>query len=133
MGTHKKLRSIVVDVMTAEKGIKSVVDAIIVVLKNDESLFIHMTGNRLLIEEVLESSYRNDWRELNLQIHHTEISILHTDDPVWALKHKRGSSTHLAVELVQQGYAQAAVSCANTGTLMAISRYKLKRMENIWS
>ncbi|MEC8882513.1 MAG: phosphate acyltransferase PlsX [Pseudomonadota bacterium] len=131
MSIQKKLRSIAVDVMTAEEGIKSVIDAIIVVLKNDKNLFIHMTGNRLLIEEVLESSYRNYWRELNLQIHHTEIGILHSDDPVWALKHKRGSSTHLAVDLVQQGYAQAVVSCANTGSLMAISRYKLKRISGV--
>ena len=124
-------KSVAVDVMTAEKGIKSVIDASISLLKKDNSLFIHMTGDRLLIEEVLESSYKNYWRELNLQIHHTEISILHSDNPVWALKHKRGSSTHKAVELVQTGMAQAVVSCANTGALVAISRYKLKRMKGV--
>ena len=64
-------KSVAVDVMTAEKGIKSVIDASISLLKKDNSLFIHMTGDRLLIEEVLESSYKNYWRELNLQIHHS--------------------------------------------------------------
>ena len=131
MVIHSKNKMIAVDVMTAEAGIKTVIDAIIIVLNNDKNLSVHMVGNRLLIEEVLESSYRNYWRELNLQIHHTEISILHSDDPVWALKNKKGSSTHLAVDLVRQGSAHAVVSCANTGSLVAISRYMLKRIDGV--
>lgn len=123
--------TVAVDVMTAECGIRVVIEAVITSLIKNKNLCVHMTGNRLLIEEVLESSYRENWRELDLHIHHTEVSILHSDDPVWALKYKRGSSTHVAVDLVKSGVCQSVVSCANTGALVAISRYMLKRIKGI--
>lgn len=123
--------TVAVDVMTAEQGLRAMLHAVVSVLRRKPDIKVHLTGNRLLIEEVLESCYKDIWRELNLEIHHTEIVILQTDDPVWALKNKNGSSTHRAVGLVESGCAQSVVSCANTGALAAISRYKLKRLPGV--
>jgi len=131
MATTNKDISIAVDVMTAESGLPVAIQAAITLLRRNNNLKLHLVGDKLLIEEVLESSHRAYWRELNLEIHHSEIAILMNDDPVWALKNKKGSSTHLAVKLVSEGIADAVVSCANTGALMAVSRFMLKRLKGV--
>ena len=54
------------------------------------------------------------------------------DDPVEvALRRKKDSSMRVAIELVKQDEADAAVSAGNTGALMAISRYVLKTLAGI--
>ena len=54
------------------------------------------------------------------------------DDPIEiALRRKKNSSMRVAVNLVKDGSAQAAVSAGNTGALMAIARYVLKTMDGI--
>ena len=58
--------------------------------------------------------------------------VVTMDDPVEvALRRKKGSSMRLAIELVRDGKAQAAVSAGNTGALMAIARYVLKTLDGI--
>lgn len=126
-----KAPSIAVDVMTSERGINAVLTAVCNAAKQCPHIRFHLVGDRLLIEESLESLHRLTWRSLNLEIHHTDIVIEHNDDPVWALKHRHGSSTHKALTLVKDNIADAAVSCANTGALGAISRYVLKRLPGV--
>ncbi|MEK7345316.1 MAG: phosphate acyltransferase PlsX [Pseudomonadota bacterium] len=48
-----------------------------------------------------------------------------------ALRKKKDSSMRVAIELVRDGKASAAISAGNTGALMAIARYVLKTMEGI--
>ncbi len=60
-----------------------------------------------------------------------EEVVLMDDPPAVALRSKRRSSMRIAIEQVQDGRAQAAVSAGNTGALMAIARYVLKTLEGI--
>jgi len=54
------------------------------------------------------------------------------DDPIaTALRVKKDSSMRVAIDLVKEGRAQAAVSAGNTGALMAISRFVLKTLPGI--
>ena len=53
------------------------------------------------------------------------------DPPATALRAKRNSSMRVAVNLVKEGRADAAVSAGNTGALMAISRFVLKTLDGI--
>ena len=58
--------------------------------------------------------------------------IIHMNDPpVVVLRQKKESSMRLAVDLVRDGLAQAAISSGNTGALMAISKYVLKTIPKI--
>ncbi|WP_396434627.1 phosphate acyltransferase PlsX [Limnohabitans sp.] len=58
--------------------------------------------------------------------------VVEMDDPLEvALRKKKDSSMRVAIELVRDGRASAAVSAGNTGALMAIARYVLKTMEGI--
>ncbi|THF60876.1 phosphate acyltransferase PlsX [Pseudothauera rhizosphaerae] len=51
--------------------------------------------------------------------------------PAVAMKNKKDSSMRVAINLVKEGEAQAAVSAGNTGALMAISRFVLKTLPGI--
>lgn len=53
------------------------------------------------------------------------------DPPAAAIRNRKESSMRLAVDLVKDGAAQAAVSAGNTGALMAISRFVLKTLPGI--
>ena len=60
----------------------------------------------------------------------TEVVAM--DDAVEiALRKKKDSSMRVAIHLVKDGQAQAAVSAGNTGALMALARYLLKTVEGI--
>ncbi|MEM6159696.1 phosphate acyltransferase PlsX [Erwinia sp. P6884] len=51
--------------------------------------------------------------------------------PSQAIRHSRGSSMRVALELVKAGRAQACVSAGNTGALMGLSKLLLKPLEGI--
>ncbi|KAF1045067.1 MAG: Phosphate acyltransferase [Herbaspirillum frisingense] len=58
--------------------------------------------------------------------------VVTMDDPIEvALRRKKDSSLRVAVTLVKDGQAQAAVSAGNTGALMAVSRYVLKTLPGV--
>jgi phosphate acyltransferase len=62
---------------------------------------------------------------------HTSTAISMDDKPSQALRRGKGSSMWLALECVQKGQAQAAISAGNTGALMAIARLVLRPMTDI--
>jgi len=62
---------------------------------------------------------------------HASTAISMDDKPSQALRRGKGSSMWLALEAVQKGQAQAAVSAGNTGALMAIARLVLRPMADI--
>jgi glycerol-3-phosphate acyltransferase PlsX len=62
---------------------------------------------------------------------HTDTAIGMDDKPSQALRRGRGSSMWLALEAVQKGEADCAVSAGNTGALMALSKLILKTMPGI--
>lgn len=78
--------------------------------------------------------YLNRQRGKHLQ----RLDVLHADDivsmeekPSLALRNRRDSSMWKALELVQQGRAQACISAGNTGALMAMSRMILGMLPGI--
>ena len=61
-----------------------------------------------------------------VQIRHTDKVIASDEKPAVAVRRGRGASMWNAIESVKSGEAVAAVSCGNTGGLMAISRMILR-------
>jgi glycerol-3-phosphate acyltransferase PlsX len=62
----------------------------------------------------------------------TATEVVAMDDAVEvALRKKKDSSMRVAIQLVKDGRAQAAVSAGNTGALMALARYLLKTVDGI--
>ena len=57
--------------------------------------------------------------------------VSQNDKPTEAIRNSTGTSMGAALDSVADGSAQAAVSCGNTGALMAMSLLKLKRIEGV--
>jgi glycerol-3-phosphate acyltransferase PlsX len=69
---------------------------------------------------------------------HAKVSVLHAsevitmeDKPLQALKRKKDSSMVRAIELVKNGEARVAISCGNTGALMAGGTLRLRMMNGV--
>jgi glycerol-3-phosphate acyltransferase PlsX len=86
---------------------------------------IVFSGDRRLIERQLEGV------DGNFSIIHASQAITMDDSPVEAVRHKRESSLVLGVEALREGKADAFVSPANTGAIMAVSLLKLGRIFGI--
>jgi glycerol-3-phosphate acyltransferase PlsX len=63
-------------------------------------------------------------------VHASEV-ITMDDKPLQALKRKKDSSMVKAIELVKTGDARVAISCGNTGALMAGSTLRLRMMDGV--
>jgi phosphate acyltransferase len=66
-----------------------------------------------------------------LRVHAATEVVAMDEPPAQAMRYKKDSSMRVAVNLVKQGAAHAAVSAGNTGALMAISRFVLKTIAGI--
>ena len=66
-----------------------------------------------------------------LQIIPAESVIASDAKPSQAVRHSRGSSMRVALELVKEGRAQACVSAGNTGALMGLAKLLLKPLNGI--
>ncbi len=53
------------------------------------------------------------------------------DKPSQVMRNGQGTSMWSAIDAVRDGEAQAAVSCGNTGALMAVSMLRLRKLEGI--
>jgi len=65
-----------------------------------------------------------------LHIHHA-AQVVGMDEPPASVRAKKDSSMRVALHLVKNGQAQAAVSAGNTGALVMISRFALKTFPGI--
>ena len=64
-------------------------------------------------------------------LRHADRVVTMHDKPSHVMRHGEGTSMWSCIESVKQGEATVAVSCGNTGALMAISVIRLRRLPGI--
>jgi glycerol-3-phosphate acyltransferase PlsX len=64
-------------------------------------------------------------------LRHTDRVVTMEDKPSQVMRHGQGTSMWSTIEAVREGAAQAAVSCGNTGALMAVSMLRLRRIPGV--
>ncbi|MGV3757784.1 MAG: phosphate acyltransferase PlsX [Verrucomicrobiota bacterium] len=119
---------IAVDVMGADHGSEVILAGVKLAL--DAYPHIHeiiVVGNETEIKSGLE---RLALRDTRLRIQHASEVLTMQDKPLEAIRKKKDSSMLRAIELVQDGKADAVISTGNTGALVAGS-LKLRRLENV--
>ncbi|BDG75945.1 MULTISPECIES: phosphate acyltransferase PlsX [Wolbachia] len=92
-------------------------------------VFFHIYGDQKEISPLL-SKYKKV--SDNSEFTHCSDNVLPNDKPSFALRHRKDSSMKAAVEAVKKGKAFGMVSSGNTGALMAISRFILGTLPNIY-
>ncbi len=121
-------RTISLDAMGGDQGPAMVVPGAALALEKHPDVQFLLVGNQARIEEHLQ--HHPALRERS-RIVHTDIAIEMQDKPSQAVRRGRGSSMWLALEAVQKGEAEVAVSAGNTGALMAMSKLILRTMPGI--
>ncbi|MDO8884815.1 MAG: phosphate acyltransferase PlsX [Pseudotabrizicola sp.] len=62
---------------------------------------------------------------------HADRVVTMNDKPSQVMRHGSGTSMWSAIDSVKSGAAQAAVSCGNTGALMAVSMIRLRKIPGV--
>lgn len=121
--------TIAIDAMGGDIGAEVVIHAVKLVLDRQPRLRVILVGD--------EGTIKTEMAKHDLQIGE-RLSVRHCtqvvnmdDPPSVAMRNKKDSSMRVAVNLVKEQEAQAAVSAGNTGALMAISRFVLKTLPGI--
>ncbi len=90
---------------------------------------IVLVGNRAELEPLVAQAGLTGHDRLSI-VHASEV-ITMEDKPLQALKRKKDSSMLRAIELVKSGEARVAISCGNTGALMAGGTLRLRMMNGV--
>jgi len=120
--------SIAVDAMGGDHGPSVTVPASLDFLQREPTANVILVGRQAAIEDELRKQ-RGGRDRLSIR-DATQIVEMH-EPPAQALRGKKDSSMRVAINLVKEGRAQAALSAGNTGALMASARFVLKTLPGI--
>jgi glycerol-3-phosphate acyltransferase PlsX len=121
---------IAVDAMGSDMGPSEIVEAVKLALAEFPDLNpITIVGDQMIIRPLLSSTGLTNHPKLGF-FQASEV-IMMDEKPLVALKRKKDSSMVRAIELVKSGEAGAAVSCGNTGSLVAAGILKLRTLEGV--
>jgi phosphate acyltransferase len=121
--------TIAVDCMGGDHGLPVTVPATFDFLRRDADCAVVMVGREELLAAAV-AKVGNTFGD-RLKIRNATEVVTMDDALATALRSKKDSSMRVAIDLVKDGAANAAVSAGNTGALMAISRFVLKTLPGI--
>ncbi|MCL4765286.1 MAG: phosphate acyltransferase PlsX [Hyphomicrobiaceae bacterium] len=121
-------RIIALDAMGGDHGPEVVIPGADIALVRHPQLEFRLFGDEAEIAPVLARHPRLLSRS---RVIHTPVVVKSDDKPSQAMRRGRGSSMWLALEAVQKGEADVAVSAGNTGALMAMAKMVLRPVADI--
>lgn len=121
--------TLAIDAMGGDFGPRVTVPAAVQALASDKHLHLLLVGDPDKIMPLLAKT-GSDVKE-RLQVIPAESVIASDVTFSQAIRHSRGSSMRIALELVQTEKAQACISAGNTGVLMGLAKILLKPLDGI--
>ncbi|MEL7482060.1 MAG: phosphate acyltransferase PlsX [Pseudomonadota bacterium] len=117
-----------IDTLGGDHAPDVVIDGLRLFAERDADTRFLLHGPGPVLEDLL-----NDAPALKArcETRHSEDRVKMDDKPSQALRRARGSTMWNAVEAVQSGEAQSAMSAGNTGALMAIAISLLRKMDGV--
>ncbi len=112
-----------VDAAGGDRGPAPVIAGLAKSFRKNPNLSFLLHGDGAVIEPLLKRR-----RELSdvCEVRHAEATVPMDAKPSWVIRHAQGTSMLSALDAVKAGEAQAAVSCGNTGALMALAMLRLR-------
>lgn len=118
-----------IDAMGGDFGPQVTVPASLACLRKNPDLNLIMVGDEAILNALLSPALVEFKGRISIQ--HASQVVEMDEAPQKALKNKKDSSMRVAINLVQEGKADACVSAGNTGALMATARFVLKMIPGI--
>ena len=115
--------------MGGDKGPHITVPAAIMAVDNTPTLHLILCGDESVITELLTK--HNALENSQLSICPTTEVVEMDEKPAIAIRTKKDSSMRRALDLVQEGKADACVSAGNTGALFSIAHFVLKTLPGV--
>ncbi len=126
LGTQRIVIS--VDAMGGDRGPAAVVAGLVdSATKNPEVGFI-LHGDEAILRPMLD---RHPILSGRCELRHAPRVVTMSDKPSQVMRHGEGTSMWSTIESVKQGEAKVAVSCGNTGALMAVSMIRLRKLPGV--
>ena len=125
----EKVKTIIsIDCMGGDLGEQEVLKGIVKAYSKNKSLFflIHGVGNKM--PELLKKQKRLSGAFKFIPANHV---VRMDEKPSQALRNGKNTSMWQSLESVANGDAKVAVSCGNTGALMAMSMVRLRKIEGV--
>ncbi len=88
---------------------------------------IALVGDRDIIEPLL-NNYRKEHLKGSIVVVHAPEVVAMSESPSVAIRKKKNSSISVALQMVKNGEADAAISAGNSGAMMAFSMFVMKRL-----
>ncbi len=118
---------IAVDAMGGEQAPQAVVEGAIMAARNHGAKVI-LVGDEERIYGELE---KHDTSGLPLSVYHASHVVGMHESPSLVVRQNRDSSIKVALGLVKEGEADAAVSAGNSGAAMAFAMFILRKLEGV--
>src|SRR5882672_8087710 len=120
---------IAVDVMGGDHGCGVVIEGAKRALQADKKITtLYLAGDKAAIHAALPA---RGFRDHRVRVVHASEVLTMDDKPAAAVRKKKDSSIARAVELVNEGKADAVVSPGNTGGIFAAATFKLGRIPGV--
>ena len=125
--------TISIDTMSGDHGVPVTVAAAISAVESDDRLHTLLVGDKDILTSTLTKLLKSRHAHIKnrIAIHHASEVVEMDESPALVLRKKKDSSMRVAINLVKEGKADAAVSAGNTGALMATARFVLKMLPGI--
>ncbi|MDY0055307.1 MAG: phosphate acyltransferase PlsX [Methyloversatilis sp.] len=121
--------TLAIDCMGGDHGPSVTLPAALAYLRRDAACSLLLVGLQDVLDAELKRLGANN--EPRISVVHASEVVGMDEPPAQAMRGKKDSSMRVAIDLVKEGRAQAAVSAGNTGALMAISKFVLKTLPGI--
>jgi len=125
-GTKKLVIS--VDAMGGDRGPAAVVAGLAICIPAMTGTDFILHGDEVELARLLAAQPSLAGR---VQVRHAPRVVTMTDKPAQVMRHGAGTSMWSAIESVRGNEASVAVSCGNTGALMAVAMIRLRKLPGI--
>jgi len=127
-GQDRKRIVISVDAMGGDRGPAAVVAGLVLSVRSHADLHIVLHGDEAQVAPLLA---REPSLKGRVTLRHAPRAVTMEDKPSQIMRHGQGTSMWSAIDSVKEGEATVAVSCGNTGALMAVAMLRLRKLPGV--
>lgn len=117
-----------IDAMGGDRGPAAVVAGLVDSMAHHPDMAAILHGDQAQLAPLLA---RHPDLAARITLRHADRVVTMEDKPAQVMRHGAGTSMFSAIDAVKDGEAQAAVSCGNTGALMAVSMLRLRKLPGL--